>query len=259
MPETVIYETAGYTGILTINRKEMLNALNSQVIAELGEVLEEIPKADIRCLILTGTGGKAFAAGADITEMAGLDAQGAGDFSLAGSAVMEKLETLPVPVIAAVGGYALGGGFELALACDIRIAAENAVFALPETSLGIMPGYGGVQRLVRALGLSKAKELVFTCDRVDAKTALHMGLVSRVVPLEKLMDTALSIAGRISENAPLGVRASKRVANRTVGLTLKETAGMGSAEFAACFGTSDQRQAMTAFTEKRKPDSFTGT
>lgn len=258
MAETVIYETNRYTGILTINRKEAMNALNSQVIAELGEVLEAIPKTDIRCLILTGTGGKAFAAGADITEMAMLSVQEAGDFSHAGNSVMEKLETLPVPVIAAVGGYALGGGCELALACDIRIASEQAVFGFPETSLGIIPGYGGIQRLVRTIGLSRAKEMVFTCNRVSAEEALRMGLVNKVVPCDRLMEEALLMADKIAGNAPLGIGASKRVANRTAGCTLKEAGRFEIVEFASCFGTRDQRMAMAAFAEKRKPKPFLG-
>lgn len=254
-----LYERNGEIGTLTVNRPKALNALSSEVIAELDSVLTEIGQTDVRCLIVTGAGEKAFVAGADIAEMMNLDSKEALEFSNAGNAVMEKLESLPMPTIAAIGGFALGGGCELALACDIRIAADKTVFAFPETSLGILPGYGGIQRLARIIGASKAKELVFTCDRVSAEAALALGLVNAVVSPEDLMDAAVKMAGRISGNAPLAVRAAKRVANLSAGLILKDFARLESKEFAACFGTNDQRQAMGAFVEKRKPESFSGT
>jgi len=254
--EFVTFQSENQIGLLTINRPEALNALNSQVISELSELMTEIAAADIRCLIITGTGEKAFVAGADIGEMKELSADGAAAFSKAGNAVMDQVEALPMPVIAAVNGYALGGGCELALACDIRIASANAVFALPEVSLGIMPGYGGVQRLNRMVGLAKAKELAFTTNRIKAEEAKVLGLVNHVVRQADLMDTCIKMAGKIAENAPFAVRAVKQVANASAGVN--DTHGLEIQVFADCFDTEDQYNAMTAFIEKRKPEAFTG-
>ncbi|MEL7624498.1 MAG: enoyl-CoA hydratase-related protein [Clostridiales bacterium] len=254
----ILYEKKGFVGLLTINRPEAFNALNSQLIMELEAVLDKVACSDIRCLIVTGAGGKAFVAGADITEMKNLSIHEALVFSNAGNAMMEKLENLPMPVIAAINGYALGGGCEIALACDIRIAAENAVFGLPETSLGILPGYGGIQRMVRTLGLAKTKELIFTTDKVSAEVALVLGLVNAVIPAEELMGACMEMADKIAANAPLAVRLAKKVTNRSVGLSLEQATRLECQSFADCFGTEDQRQAMTAFVEKRKPGAFTG-
>lgn len=256
--ENVLYERQGQVGLLTVNRPEALNALNSSVIQALHEALEEIASSDIRCLIVTGAGEKAFVAGADIAEMKDLSPEQAKRFSEAGNAVMERLENLAMPVIAVVNGYALGGGCELALACDIRIASERSVFGLPETGLGILPGYGGIQRLVRTVGLSKAKELVFTGERLKADQALMMGLVNKVEPVENLMKAALHIAGKIASNAPVGVRYAKQIANRSAGLPLNKASRLEVETFAACFDTNDQRMAMEAFVNKRKPEAFIG-
>lgn len=254
----ILYERREQIGVLTVNRPEALNALNSSVVSELTRTLDEIAASDLRCLIVTGAGEKAFVAGADIGEMKDLKPEEAAEFSIAGNTVMEKLESMPMPVIAAVNGFALGGGCELALSCDIRIASEKAVFSFPEVSLGILPGYGGIQRLAREVGLAKAKELVFTTNRVKAAEALSLGLVCAVVPPETLMDAALEMAGKIAANAPIGVRAAKVVANASVGLPLSESTRLEVKPFSDCFRTADQKEAMAAFVEKRKPAPFTG-
>lgn len=254
----LIYDVNDHVGLLTINRPEALNALNSAVVAELSAQLKEIAQSDVRCLILTGAGEKAFVAGADIAEMKDLEPAAAKKFSEEGNEVMEALENLPMPVIAAVNGFALGGGCELALSCDIRIASEKASFALPEVGLGILPGYGGVQRMVRAVGLAKAKELAFTTDRIKAEEALRIGLVNQVVSVEKLTDKAQEMAGKIAANAPFGVRAVKKMANESVGLLLSEATRRESEIFGACFETQDQKEGMTAFVEKRKHEPYTG-
>ena len=255
----VLYERTGSVGVLTINRPEALNALNGAVIEQLSSMLDEIAASCPNCLIVTGAGAKAFVAGADIGEMKDMNPQEAKLLSAAGNSVMEKLESLPAPVIAAVNGYALGGGCELALSCDIRIASENAVFGLPETGLGVIPGYGGIQRLIRSVGLAKAKELIFTAGRVSAAEALEIGLVNAVCHAGELMETALRMAGKIAANAPVAVRAAKKTANESLGLSLSEAARLETEPFAACFATRDQKQAMAAFSEKRKPEPFEGT
>lgn len=243
-------------GILTINRTEAMNALNSDVIQELVFKLEEVQNSDIRCLIITGEGEKAFVAGADIAEMKDLSSREAEVFSEKGNELMNIIEALPVPVIAAVNGYALGGGCELALACDIRIAAANAVFGLPEVSLGILPGYGGIQRLVRAIGLARAKELIFTTNRLCASEALNLGLVNAVVEHAELIQHCRTIAQKIVGNAPASIKFAKQVANQSA--HVQATHGMEISAFGECFNTEDQYEAMAAFLEKRKPKPFTG-
>ena len=207
------YEVFHDYAVLSLSREKELNALNSQVLKELDCRLKQIDFTKIRCLILTGAGTKAFVAGADIGEMAMMTKKEAAEFSRAGSRPFRQLETVPIPTIAAVNGYALGGGCELSLACDIRICSEQAVFGFPEVSLGIMPGFGGTQRLMRTVGISKAKEMIYTARRIDAKEALRIGLVSAVLPQSELMDHAVSLAKKIAENSVLGVRNSKIVMN----------------------------------------------
>ncbi|MGL5437445.1 MAG: enoyl-CoA hydratase/isomerase family protein [Lachnospiraceae bacterium] len=254
--EYVTYSQEDQIGVLTINRPKALNALNSQVVSELTKTLEQLAQSDIRCLIITGAGDKSFVAGADIGEMKDLSSEEAAAFSREGNRMMNLVEELAVPVIAAVNGYALGGGCELALSCDIRIAAENAVFALPEVSLGIIPGYGGIQRLVRTIGLARAKELAFTTNRMKAEEAKAIGLVNQVVAQKSLMTTCMELAGKIAANAPVSVRAAKQVANQST--RLSETHELEVQAFAACFDTEDQYHAMTAFVERRKSEPFTG-
>lgn len=239
-------------GTLIINRPKALNALNSGVISELAELLKQLQTSTLRCLIVTGSGEKAFVAGADIAEMKELTSEQAKNFSEAGNEVMELLENLPMPVIAAVNGYALGGGCEIALSCDMRICSDTAVFGFPEVGLGILPGYGGVQRLVRTVGLARAKELAFSTRNVKAEEALAIGLVNRVVPAAELMEQVLKLAQKIAANAPFGVRAVKEIANASVGLPLKETYRMESQLFGQCFATRDQKEGMSAFLEKKK-------
>ncbi|HBN80970.1 MAG TPA: enoyl-CoA hydratase [Ruminococcaceae bacterium] len=245
-------------GVVTIRRPQALNALNTQVLSDLKQALEEAEKSKVRCLIITGEGEKAFVAGADIGEMKDLTREKAKEFSLTGNRVYHQVESLSAPVIAAVNGYALGGGCELALACDIRIASEKAVFALPETGLGITPGWGGMQKLIRAVGPGRAKEMVFTTHRLKAQDALRAGLVNAVYPAEELMAKCEELALSIAGNAPVAVQAAKRVMNEATGFGLWEAESLEAGYFASCFETADQRQAMGAFVEKRKPEPFVG-
>ncbi|GHU86379.1 enoyl-CoA hydratase [Spirochaetia bacterium] len=231
----VAFEERGHIGILTINRPEVLNALNTAVFSELTNFLDKIAESSLRCLVVTGAGEKAFVAGADIREMKDLDAQKGEQFSVQGNTVMEKQEQLPLPTIAAVNGFTLGGGCELALAFDIRFASEHAVFAMPETSFGILPGHGGIQRLTRVIGIAKTKEMVFTTNRVKAAEALALGLVNAVYPAEELLAAALQTAEKIASNAPAGIRAAKKIANAGVGLTISESARLEAPLFGSCF------------------------
>jgi enoyl-CoA hydratase len=257
----LVFETKGSgnnIGVLSINRPAALNALNSDVIAELDECLAGLLTKGLRCLIITGAGEKAFVAGADIAAMRTMSPEQAKAFSMAGNKVMRAIETFPCPVIAAVNGYALGGGLELALACDFRFASSRASFALPETSLGILPGFGGVERLTRVIGAGLAKEMVFSTERIKADEALRIHLVNRVLEPEALMAETLAMAEKIAANAPIGIAGAKRVANRSQGLSLDEAVDLECSDFAACFGSADQQEAMAAFVEKRQHSPFTG-
>lgn len=252
------FKKDGYLGELTIHRPAALNALNSEVLAELSTVLDEIKKEDIRVLIVTGGGEKSFVAGADIAEMWNLTPDQAKAFCLDGNAVMRKIEEMPMPVIAAINGYALGGGCELALSCDIRLAAVNAVFGFPEVSLGIVPGYGGMQRLSRLIGTSMTKKLIFSAMRIRAEEALALGLIDQVCEKEQLLAEAKALAVQIINNAPVAVREAKKVINASVGLTLKESQGLEAEGFADCFKTEDQHNAMGVFLKKLEPVPFQG-
>jgi len=252
----VKYEQNDFIGTITIDREKALNALNSEVLSELDAVIDGISIENTRCLIITGAGQKAFIAGADIAEMSNKNKQEAQSFSAKGNAVFRKIEALPIPVIAAVNGFALGGGCELSLSCDIRIASENAVFAQPETGLGITPGFGGTQRLARTISIGKAKELIYTCGKVKADEALALGLVNAVYPAEQLMEECLKLAGKIARNAPIAVRASKKAINDGIQVDIDSAIAIEVEQFGTCFGSEDQKNAMTAFCEKRKPDPF---
>lgn len=248
----------GHIAILTVSRPEALNALNSEALAELKARAEEVKAdEDIRVLIVTGEG-KAFVAGADIAEMKDLNAEEGRDFGLRGQAALTAIEQLPIPVIAAVNGFALGGGCELSLCADIRIASEKAKFGQPEVGLGITPGFGGTQRLPRVIGLSKAMELILTGRMIKADEALAMGLVDKVVPPEQLMDEALKLASMIASNAPAAVRASKAAVRRFTGAALPADLGYEAELFGACFATQDQKMAMEAFVTKTERPGFTG-
>lgn len=250
------YEQRGFVGILTIDRQNALNALNGDIINELEQVLDAVSLENTRCLILIGAGEKSFAAGADIGEMSTLTKADGEIFGLKGNAVFRKIETFPLPIIAAVNGFALGGGCELAMACDIRIAAENAVFAQPEVSLGITAGFGGTQRLSRIIGLGKAKELLYTTSKIRAEEALRLGLVNAVYPQNQLMDECIKMAEKIAQNAPIAVRATKKAINEGIHLDMDTAIGIEAELFGSCFETLDQKNAMKAFIEKLKPAPF---
>lgn len=255
---SIHYKKEGFTGELVINRPKALNALNSQLISELSMVLDEAGQDDIRALIIWGTGEKAFVSGADIGEMWNYNQEQSEVFCQEGNAVMEKIEQFPVPVIAAVNGIALGGGFELALSCDIRLAAEHAVFGFPEVSLGIIPGFGGLQRLVRFAGIGTAKKLIFTAKRIGAEEALAAGIIDQICTKESLLNEARMLAEQISQNAPIAVREAKKVMNDSIGLTLNEAGGLEKKGFGKCFNSEDQYHAMGLFLKKLKPIPFQG-
>lgn len=254
----LLYEKKGAVGILTVNRPEALNAINSALLDELYDKVSEIAADEsVRCLILTGSG-KAFVAGADIGEMKDLSKQEGYEFGMRGHRSFTAVENLEIPVIAAVNGYALGGGCELALCADIRIASERAKVAQPEVGLGITPGFGGTQRLIRTVNRAKAMEMILTARTVSAQEALEMGLVSRVVPGEELMNTALALAESIAANAPVAVRNAKAAVRRSYARELNEDLEAEAKLFADCFETEDQRMAMTAFVNKTPKTEFKG-
>lgn len=246
----------GDVSVLTINRPKALNALNDEVITELDKVLDSIDPAATRCVIVTGAGEKAFVAGADIAQMSGLTKAEGEAFGKHGNDVFRKLETLPVPTIAAVNGFALGGGCELAMSCDIRICADTAVFGQPEVGLGITPGFGGTQRMARLIGPGKAKELIYTARNIKAPEALEIGLVQAVYPADQLMAEAEKMAARIAGNAPIAVRACKKAINDGLQVDMDAAIAVEEKLFGSCFETQDQKQAMAAFVEKRKHDPF---
>lgn len=249
-------EHKGDIAILTINRPEALNALNDEVISQLDKVLDSINPAAVRCMIVTGAGEKAFVAGADIAQMSSLTKKEGEAFGKLGNDVFRKLETLPIPTIAAVNGFALGGGCELCMCCDIRLCAETAVFGQPEVGLGITPGFGGTQRMARLIGQGKAKELLYTARNMKAPEALACGLVQAVYPLADLMEAAEKMASRIAGNAPIAVRACKKAVNDGLQLDMDQAIVVEEKLFGDCFETKDQVNAMTAFVEKRKHDPF---
>lgn len=253
----VKYKKENDIGVVTIDRPDALNALNSQVLDELFQTFDTIG-SDVRCVVLTGSGQKAFAAGADIAEMQELDYAGAEAYAAKGNAVFLKIEQFPAPVIAAVNGYALGGGCELCLCCDIRLCADNAVFGQPEVGLGITPGFGGTQRLARVVPSGIAKELIYTAARIDAVRALAIGLVNAVYPAVELMDEALALAAKIARNAPRAVQAAKKAVYTGQNTDIDNGINTEIRLFAQCFETEDQKNAMAAFVDKRKPDPFTG-
>ena len=243
---------------MTISRPEALNALDSSVLGDIAAAAEKVRNdEDIRVLVVTGEG-KAFVAGADIGEMKSLNADEGRAFGLKGQAALTAIEELPIPVIAAVNGFALGGGCELSLCADIRIASEKAKFGQPEVGLGITPGFGGTQRLPRVIGLSKAMELILTGRMIKADEALSIGLVDKVVPPEALMDEALALANVIAANAPVAVRNSKAAIRRFTGASLRGDLEKEAELFGACFATHDQKMAMEAFVTKTEKTPFEG-
>ena len=252
----VTLEAKGPIGILTMNRPEALNALNEQVLRDLDAALDQAAaQDDILVLVLTGAG-RSFVAGADIAQMKDLSPMEAKRFGLYGNGVFLKLENFPKPVIAAVNGFALGGGCELAMSCDIRVASEKAKFGQPEVGLGITPGFGGTQRLARIVGTSNAMELILTAKTISAAQAQEMGLVSHVYPPEELMDKALELAQAIAANAQVAVRESKAAIRRGMQTDMVTGAAFEAEAFALCFATEDQKDAMTAFVNKEKVTGF---
>lgn len=254
--EFIKYEQNQQIAVITISREKALNALNTDVLSELEQTLDAVNLDEVRCLIITGAGEKSFVAGADIAQMKDLDKKAAEEFGMKGNLVFRKIETFPIPVIAAINGFALGGGCELAMSCDIRIAAENAVFAQPETGLGITPGFGGTQRLARIINVGKAKELIYTCNKIKAQEALTLGLVNAVYPQEQLMEEATKLANKIARNAPIAVRESKKAINKGLQVDMDSAIKIEAKCFGDCFETQDQKNAMTAFVEKSKPAPF---
>ena len=249
--EFITYEVEGQIGIITINRPKALNALNSAVLDELDKTLDAVDQEAIRCLILTGAGEKSFVAGADIGEMSTLTKAEGEAFGKKGNDVFRKLETFPIPVIAAVNGFALGGGCEISMSCDIRICSENAVFGQPEVGLGITPGFGGTQRLARIVGTGKAKEMIYGARNIKAEEAYRIGLVNNVYPAEELMP-----ASTIARNAPIAVRNCKRAINEGIQVNMDQAIVIEEKLFGSCFETCDQKEGMNAFLEKRKVDAF---
>ena len=251
MYETILYDAQDGIAVVTVNRPDKLNALSQKVVAELTRAFESLEKDGIAAAILTGAGEKAFVAGADIKEMADLGPAGAKAFSDAGHRLGYAIELAPCPVIAAVNGFALGGGCELALSCDFIYASDNARFGQPEVNLGLMPGFGGTQRLARRIGLGKARELVYTADNIKAADAERLGLVNGVVPQAELMGHVRAIAEKIASKAPLAVAASKRVMARAADADLVVANELEATAFSALFGSEDMREGTRAFMEKR--------
>ncbi len=248
------FSREGRLAILTVNNPPV-NALNAEVIDSFQERLARLAlETDLGALVITGAGDKAFIAGADISEFPSLSGKDGERLSRKGQLVFQQVADLPVPVIAAVNGFALGGGLELALACDIRVASENARLGLPEVSLAIMPGYGGTQRLPRIISLGKAKELIFTGDMISASEALRIGLVEYVVPKNEALDKAKQIALAILKRGPLAIRAAKRAVNRGLELTLEEGLKQETNMFKNLFDTEDKIEGIRAFLEKRAPE-----
>lgn len=255
--ENIKYKVEDSIAIVTIDRPKALNALNSTVLGEIEECFDSIDLDEVRAVIITGSGDKSFIAGADIAEMKDLNGRGGRYFCELGNRVFRKIETFPRPVIAAINGFALGGGNELAMSCDIRYCSENAVFGQPEVSLGITPGFGGSQRLAKVIGSqSKAKEILLAATNIKADEALEIGLVSKVVPQEELMDLAIKTAKRIAANAPIAVAYTKAAVNEGFDKPMAEGAEIEARYFSACFETEDQKEGMTAFLEKRKDKNF---
>lgn len=251
---TVKFHKEDRIGYITMNRPEAMNALNTKVLSDLDRVIDLIKDDDeIGVVILTGEGG-AFVAGADIKEMMGKSPIAAREFTRYGQHVLKRLENLDKPVIAAVNGYALGGGCELALACDMIIASENAKLGLPEVSLGIHPGFGGTQRLPRLIGRAKAKELIFTGDMISAEEAANIGLVNRIVPQEQLLEESRKLGGRILKHGPVAVRLAKTAINRGTEMNLDDGLAYEIETVSLAFSTEDKAEGMNAFVEKRKPD-----
>lgn len=250
--EFVTYEQDGFVGVVTINRPKALNALNSEVLKEIEATFDAIDLDATRAVVLTGAGDKSFVAGADIGEMSTLTKAEGEAFGKTGNDVFRKIETFPIPVIAAVNGFALGGGCEISMSCDIRICSENAIFGQPEVGLGITPGFGGTQRLARIVGVGKAKEMIYTAFNIKAEEAYRIGLVNAVYPQEELLAAAKKLANKIVSNAPIAVRACKKAINEGLQVDMDQAIVVEEKAFGSCFETEDQKAGMGNFLEKDK-------
>ncbi len=263
--EYIVYEQKGQYAIITISREKALNALNSQVLEELDATLDAVNLDEVRCLILTGAGAKSFVAGADIGEMSTLTKAEGEAFGKKGNDVFRKLEVFPIPVIAAINGFALGGGCEIAMSCDIRICSDNAVFGQPEVGLGITPGFGGTQRLARLVGAGMAKQMIYTARNIKAAEAFRIGLVNEVYAAEVdaegnvvktaqevLLAAAEKMAATIAKNAPIAVRNCKKAINDGLDVDMDQAIVIEEKLFGDCFETEDQKYGMAFFLDKNK-------
>ena len=255
----LLLEVENGIALLTINRPKSLNALNSETLAELNTCLAGLENnEEVKVVILTGSGEKPSVAGTTIPEMANAPPAEGRKMGLLAKEAFGRLENMPQVTIAAVNGYALGGGCEISMACDIRVASENARFAQPECGLGILPGFGGTQRLPRLVGKGRAKELIFTCDQITAEDAYRMGLVNHVVPQAELIDYCKAMAGRIMKNGPYAVSLAKQAINTGMDTDLDSGLKLEANLFGLSFSTADKKEGMTAFLEKRKEKHFIG-
>ena len=254
--EFIQYEQKAAVGIITISREKALNALNSKVLEELDATLDAVNLDEVRCLILTGAGQKSFVAGADIGEMSTLTKAEGEAFGKKGNDVFRKLEVFPIPVIAAINGFALGGGCEISMSCDIRICSDNALFGQPEVGLGITPGFGGTQRLARLVGVGMAKQMIYAARNIKADEAYRIGLVNAVYTQEELMPNAEKLAATIAKNAPIAVRNCKKAINDGMQTDMDQAIVIEEKLFGDCFESYDQKEGMTAFLEKRKVEAF---
>ena len=265
MADFILYEVEGAVGTITINRPKALNALNSQVLDELNETLDAVDLDTVRCLVLTGAGDKSFVAGADIAEMSSLTKAEGEAFGKKGNNVFRKLETFPIPVIAAVNGFALGGGCEISMSCDIRICSDNAVFGQPEVGLGITPGFGGTQRLARLVSPGMAKQLIYTARNIKAAEALRIGLVNQVVSAEvdeagnvtktaqeAVVAAAKKMAAGIAMQAPIAVRNCKKAINEGLNVDMDQAIVIEEKLFGDCFETEDQQAGMGNFLKPKE-------
>ena len=250
--ENVLLEKEGTIAVLTVNRPKALNALNSATLLDIQAAVADVAADDnIYVLIITGSGEKAFVAGADISEMKDFNAMGGRAFGKLGNDIFRAIELMEKPVIAAINGFALGGGCELAMSCDIRLASENARFGQPESGLGITPGFGGTQRLPRLIGEGRAKELIYAANNIKADEAYRIGLVNHIYPLESLMAEAKKLAAKIAGNAPVAVRLCKSAIGKGLQTDIDSGTTIESDAFGLCFATVDQKEGMGAFVEKR--------
>ena len=253
--ENIIYEVKDGIATITFNRPKALNALNGALLGELSQALDEISAdEDIRALVLTGAGDKSFVAGADITELATFNSLSAKSFAQKGHRIIHKLQQFPIAVIAAVNGFALGGGTEIAIACDFIYASENAKFGQPEINLGVIPGFGGTQRLPRLIGTNMAKELIFTGKMISAAEAHQLGLANRVVPQEQLMEEVMKTAGQIASRGKVSLREAKQAINRGMDVDLATGCSVEIDAFAISFASPDAKEGTSAFVEKRKAE-----